>query len=94
MRYRDDDQVRSGTALGTAKTVARLRRARDLGRIPYREEVLKGDQRLDHIAGKFLKDGRLWWVIAALSNIGWGMQVPAGTLIKIPTDIPRLMEHI
>jgi hypothetical protein len=28
----------------------------------------------------------LWWVIAAASGIGWGMQVPPGVILKIPTE--------
>ena len=32
-------------------------------------------------------DPTLWWVIAACSGIGWGLQVPPGIYLKIPTDI-------
>ena len=32
----------------------------------------------------FYKDSRFWWVLAAASDIGWGLQVPPGTIINIP----------
>jgi hypothetical protein len=42
---------------------------------------------LDIIAGEYYGDGSLWWVIAGASGIGWGLQVPAGIYLRIPTDI-------
>ena len=44
-------------------------------------------QRLDQLAGVFYNDSSYWWVIAAASGIGWGLQVPPGTIIKIPTSL-------
>jgi hypothetical protein len=29
-------------------------------------------------------DSRYWWVLAASSDIGWGLQIPPGTVIRIP----------
>jgi nucleoid-associated protein YgaU len=46
--------------------------------------VVRGRERLDTIAGEVYGDGRLWWVLAAASNIGWGLQIPPGTIINIP----------
>lgn len=46
--------------------------------------VLQERQRLDTIAGQLYGDGGLWWVLAAASNIGWFLQCPPGTVIKIP----------
>ena len=46
--------------------------------------VLRGADRLDTISGIVYGDARYWWVLAAASNIGWGMQVPAGTLLQVP----------
>jgi hypothetical protein len=33
-------------------------------------------------------------VLAATSNIGWGLQVPPGTRLLIPIDIGRVMELV
>lgn len=56
------------------------------------QRVLEG-QRLDSIAGEAYGDGRLWWVIAAASEIGWGLQVPPETIIRIPNldDVSTLV---
>ena len=49
----------------------------------------EGD-RLDHLAGKFYGSGTLWWIIAAASGVGWGLQVPPGTLLAIPTRLGQI----
>jgi nucleoid-associated protein YgaU len=54
------------------------------GTLSYSQTITTGAQRLDTIAGREYGDGRYWWIIAAASNIGWGLQVPPGTIIKIP----------
>tara|TARA_B100000676_G_C17851443_1_gene718323 strand:- start:484 stop:771 length:288 start_codon:yes stop_codon:yes gene_type:complete len=85
-RYGRDQRIRGGK-LQTARTIMLIRRANEFGLIPTREVLIKESQRLDHLAAKHLGDSTLWWILAGLSNIGWGMQVPAGTIIKIPLDI-------
>ena len=56
------------------------------GLLSYSTRILKEGTRLDHLAGAIYGDGALYWVIAAASGIGWGLQVPPGTIIKIPTN--------
>lgn len=85
-RYKRDQRI-GGGLLQSAKSVAILRRARDFGLLSTRRMVLAQDQRLDHIAFKELGDPHAWWIIAALSDIGWGMQLPAGTILHLPTDL-------
>lgn len=84
-RYARDQKI-SGGLLQTAQSVAVLRRARDFGLLEVETIVLQESQRLDHIAHARLGNPMDWWVIAALSDIGWGMQVPPGTILKIPLD--------
>ena len=55
--------------------------------IAYERRTLKQGERLDIIAGQVYNNGSLWWVIAAASGIGWGLQVPGGTVITIPTNM-------
>lgn len=63
------------------------------GSIQYTERTLTGAQRLDTIAGREYGDGRYWWIIAAASDIGWGLQVPAGTSIKVP-DLQSALSRV
>ena len=55
--------------------------------IRYERRTIKQGERLDIIAGQVYGNSSYWWVIAAASGIGWGLQVPPGTVITIPTDI-------
>ena len=56
--------------------------------------IIEEGERLDHVAGNAYGNSSYWWVIAAASNIGWGLQVPPGTLLKIPTDLNKIIETI
>ena len=93
-RYESDGTVRGGTALGTAEAVDRIRQAQKRGELPTRDRVLRDGERLDYIAGTEFGNSSLWWVIAATSNIGWWLQVPPGTVLKIPTNINRVLELV
>lgn len=93
-RYQTDSAIRGGTILSSAASVSRIRLLYRQGRIPIKEKILKDGERLDVIAGKEFGNSTLWWVIAALSNIGWGLQTPPGTIIKIPTNIQDILEII
>jgi hypothetical protein len=55
---------------------------------------MKEDARLDVMAGREYGDASLWWVIAAASNIGWGLQVPAGTRILIPATLSQIADLV
>ena len=88
-RYSKDKRIRGGK-LETAKTVNAIRRAKEFGLIPTKDVILTENQRLDHLAHEFLGNSRLWWILAALSDIGWGLQLPAGTIVKVPTDVTSI----
>lgn len=92
-RYRSDT-IRGNKRLGTAQAVQSLRRATAMGQIAFDEYILKENERLDQIAHKRYGDGRLWWIIAATSNIGWALQVPPGTLLKIPINISDVKKFV
>ena len=93
-RYQRDTIIGAPSRLSTAEAVSRIRRALTAGLIPTREIVLVSGQRLDHLAGQLYGDGRLWWILAATSNIGWGLQVPPGTRILVPQDISKVLEFV
>jgi len=86
-RYQKDMIVGDQPRLMSASAILRLRQAVASGQIATRELVLVEGQRLDQIAGTLYGDGRYWWVIAATSGIGWGLQIPPGTRLLVPTDI-------
>lgn len=77
--------IGSPSYYSTSQAVNRIRNRVASGDISYSEYTLTGAARLDTIAGKEYGDGRYWWVIAAASDIGWGLQVPPGTLIRVPS---------
>jgi nucleoid-associated protein YgaU len=89
-RYSSDLTLDGGSYLATNEAIRLIRRAVERGDIPVTERVLKEGERLDGIAGRAYGDGALWWVIAAASDIGWWLQVPPGTLIRVPTDLNYL----
>lgn len=75
-----------GNRYGTCDAIDRIREGVATGRIRVSTLTLTEGHRLDTLAGLLLDDGRLWWVIAAMSGIGWGLQVPAGTQIVYPEN--------
>ena len=89
-RYEDDILVQGGRLLGTNNAISAIRAgvANDL--IATTTRTTTEAERLDIIAGQQYGDGRLWWVIAAASGIGWWLQVPAGTRIVIPLSIDAI----
>jgi nucleoid-associated protein YgaU len=89
-RYRGDLQIRGGKILQTNEGVQRLRQALQAGRLLTQQRVLQEGERLDIIAGQLYGDGRLWWIIAATSGIGWPLQVPPGTLLTIPLSLEQV----
>jgi hypothetical protein len=92
-RYARSPVLNLGTQFGTSRAIAIIRNAVKSGELKVREQELRGRERLDTIAGSVYGDGRLWWILAATSDVGWGLQVPVGTIIKVPDlgDISRLV---
>lgn len=92
-RYDRSPVLGFGTQYGTSTAHAVIRNAIKENKISYKEIILHESQRLDQLAGKYYQNARYWWIIAAASNIGWGLQVPPGTVIKIP-DLTQIMKLI
>lgn len=88
-RYKSDSLL-GGKILSTNGAIRRLRDAFAAGQISTTSYVVKEGERLDVLAGRFYGDGRLWWVIAAASGIGWWVQVPPGTQLYVPTDLTQV----
>jgi nucleoid-associated protein YgaU len=83
-RYERSAIVDFGSSFGTSFAHTAIRKAIKEGRLQYKEFVVRGQERLDHLAGKHYGSSAYHWVIAAASDIGWGLQVPPGTVIRVP----------
>lgn len=83
-RYARTNVIGLGYRYGTSFAVPAIRQNIQAGNIRFQQIVLQESNRLDILAGLYYGDGKLWWLIAAASDIGWGLQVPVGTIIKIP----------
>ena len=84
-RYTRDSFTIDGKGFGPPRSLAVLRSAIADGTIPIvKTLVTTQSDRLDTLSGALYGDGRYWWVLAAASNIGWGMQVPPGIFINVP----------
>ena len=86
-RYSLSDKVNRNTGLETNVNMNRIHRAVEEGRISITVVVLEEGQRLDQIAGVFYGDSSYWWAIAAASGIGWALQVPPGTVLRVPKNM-------
>ena len=73
---------------------AAIRKGVQQGVISTQEIILEENRRLDQLSGQYYGIGSYWWVIAAASGIGWGLQVPAGTIISVPTDINQILSLV
>ena len=91
-RYASDNVIQNGKILGTNRSILLIRQAVKSGKISVAEKVTSSFDRLDTIADQVYGDGRLWWVIAAASEIGWWLQIPPGTLLKIPISLGDVEE--
>ena len=83
-RYQNDDQISYGNQLATPRLVYAIRESIRDGSIPVvRQLIATGSDRLDTLAGTLYGDAKYWWVLAAASNIGWGLQIPPGTVVNV-----------
>ncbi len=83
-RYNRTPILDYGKKYGTNNSINVIRNAFKNGQLTTKEIILRGAERLDTLAGSIYGDASLWWILAATSNIGWGLQIPPGTIINIP----------
>ena len=88
------DDIIGGRRFGTADAIDRITTLANQGVISTSQMILTDGHRLDTLAGLLLDDAKLWWVIAVLSGIGWGLQVPAGTRIVYPTSRSEISDYV
>ena len=83
-RYERTQIFGIGYRYGTSDAIPTIRENIKNGNIKYEEYTLTEGTRLDILAGQLYGDGRLYWILAAASNVGWVCQCPPGTLIRVP----------
>ena len=64
------------------------------GRLQVSTFTLSEGQRLDVVSANYYGVAEYWWIIAAASGIGWQCQVPAGTVLKIPVSLERVVQLV
>jgi hypothetical protein len=70
---------------GKPDHIEKIRSGLKNGSIRINETLILGEgQRLDMIAGQKYGDARYWWILAIASNIGYGLQLPPGTVVIVP----------
>ena len=89
-RYSRSPVLAGGFQYGSTIGLRIIYDAAVAGTLAHEVHVIQDGERLDTLAGERYGDGRLWWVIAAASGIGWGLQVPPGTRLRIPTQISQV----
>ena len=92
MRYTNDRTIKAGSTKATNKAAIKLREEFAAGNITVQVIVIGSKLRLDQVAFRYMGDATMWWAIAALSDIGWGMQLPPGTRIVVPTNRQQIEE--
>ena len=86
-RYARSRKIPGKQLLSTSTATPVIRTLVRNGTIKCKVRLLSIGERLDQIADEEYGDASLWWVIAAASEIGWGLQLPEGTVIRIPIDL-------
>lgn len=90
-RYGLGNALLDGKTVGSSSDMSRITAAVESGSIQCSTIILEEGQRLDTLAGSIYGSSSYWWILAAASNIGWGLQVPPGTLLRIPRDLDQVM---
>ena len=85
---------RESEFIGPSNASVIIKRAVDRNIIKFTQAVVKEGERLDQISSRTYGDPSYWWVIAAASGIGWGMQVPPGVLVNVPTDLSEVLSML
>ena len=89
-RYGRTSRIKGGKQMATPEAVRSIRMAVKNTSISTVSYVTAESERLDVIAAKKYGNSKLWWVIAAASDIGWSLQVPPGTVLLIPSNLNQI----
>jgi hypothetical protein len=93
-RYTLSGKIKGGKGLATSTNISKIFNACENNNISFEYYVLEEGQRLDQLAGLAYNSASYWWVIAAASGIGWGLQVPPGTVLRIPDSLAEVIGYL
>jgi len=93
-RYSLHSKIKKGKGIGTSANMTKIFNACEKNFIKYEIFVVKENQRLDQLAGLAYQSSSYWWVIAAASGIGWALQVPPGTVLRIPINLSDVLGYL
>jgi len=93
-RYAFTPRVSGRTRIATSAVGARIYNAVANGNVSFSSHILKGGERIEHIAGQAYGSASYWWVIAAASGIGWSLQAPPGTILRVPKRLGEVLALI
>ena len=93
-RYNRVTTVKGGKQYGTSRACNSIYHATRNGTIASYKRVTLEGERLDILAGKIYGDASLWWVIAAASGMGWGLQVPPNSVLIIPSNLEEIALYV
>jgi hypothetical protein len=93
-RYAYTARIKGRTTIATTQITSRIYRAVTTGRMGFSSHILKGGERIEHIAARMYGSSSYWWIIAAASGIGWSLQAPPGTILRVPKRLGEVLTLI
>lgn len=92
-RYARDTVLGFGSHYGSPRAIESIRAGIASGAVRFKAATLGEGDRIDIVAGREYGDASLWWVICSASEIGYMLQCPPGTALKIPllSDVTKLI---
>tara|TARA_B100000700_G_C14781603_1_gene731625 strand:- start:395 stop:691 length:297 start_codon:yes stop_codon:yes gene_type:complete len=93
-RYTYAQRIDSGKGISNPRAGNLIFKGVRSGKIASTTITLSRNTRLDQISSDRYGSASYWWVIAAASGIGWGLQLPAGTIVRIPLNLSDVLSLV
>ena len=90
-RYTFTSRINKGKGIANPRIGNLIFKGVRSGKIASTTLTLAQGARLDQISGERYGTASYWWVIAAASGIGWGLQLPPGTTLRIPLNLSDIL---
>ena len=90
-RYTFTGLINNGVGKSNPRVSSKIYAGIMSGKISFTVKRINRFERLDKISAEKYGDASYWWVIAAASGIGWGLQLPPGTIVRIPSNLSQVL---